>query len=164
MDHFFYIQWFGQMCVHTTVQCMAYILCKSISGQCDDGNGRSIRPVKLPDLACGLVSVHQRHHNIHKYHIKCPLGVTGEKFYSFPAIGYCSYHSTFLFKEYLCHFSVYFIILCQQDLYALNGVSLRFWLRRDIRFFCLFKWQSDHKSTSDTRSTGNLNGTTHLFK
>ena len=164
MDHFFYIQWFGQMCVYTTVQCMAYILGKSISGQCDDGNGRSIRPVKLPDLACGLVSVHQRHHNIHKYHIKCPLRVTGEKFYSFPAIGYCSYHSTFLFKEYLCHFSVYFIILCQQDLYALNGVSLRFWLRRDIRFFCLFKWQSDHKSTSDTRSTGNLNGTTHLFK
>ena len=134
MDHFFYIQWFGQMCVHTTVQCMAYILCKSISGQCDDGNGRSIRPVKLPDLACGLVSVHQRHHNIHKYHIKCPLGVTGEKFYSFPAIGYCSYHSTFLFKEYLCHFSVYFIILCQQDLYALNGVSAQILAQKRYTF------------------------------
>ena len=78
MDHFFHIQWLGQMCVHATVQCGADIFCKSIGGQCDDGNGRSIRPVKLPDLACGFVSVHQRHHNIHKYHIKCPLRVTGE--------------------------------------------------------------------------------------
>lgn len=120
MDHFFYIQWFGQMCVHATVQCVADIFCKSIGGQCDDGNGRSIRPVKLPDLACGFVSIHQRHHNIHKYHIKCPLRVTGEKFHSFPAIGYCSYHSTLLFKEYLCHLSVYLIILRQQDLYALS--------------------------------------------
>ena len=30
MDHFFHIQWFGQMCVHTTVQCVADIFCKSI--------------------------------------------------------------------------------------------------------------------------------------
>ena len=51
MDHFFYIQWFGQMCVHATIQYMADIFCKSIGGQCDDGNGSSIRPVKLPNLA-----------------------------------------------------------------------------------------------------------------
>ena len=44
MDHFFYIQWFDQMCVHATVQCVADIFCKSIGGQCDDGNGRSIWP------------------------------------------------------------------------------------------------------------------------
>ena len=31
--------------------------------------GRSIRPVKLPDLACGFVSVHQRHHNVTYYQI-----------------------------------------------------------------------------------------------
>ena len=51
MDHFFHIQWFGQMCIHATVQYMADIFCKSIGGQCDDGNGSSIRPVKLPNLA-----------------------------------------------------------------------------------------------------------------
>ena len=38
------------------------------------------------------------------------------------------------FRNYL-----YLIILRQQDLYALDGVSLSFRFRRDIPFFCFFK-------------------------
>ena len=83
---YIYIQWLSYMVIHTVSQAFPHILYKGIGSHGYDRNTVGICQSGLPDVVSGLITVEQRHTDIHQYHVKGTSRAVGIGLYCLVAI------------------------------------------------------------------------------
>ena len=152
------------MFIHSCFLCSHFVLSERV---CCHGNDRyhfCILSVQRADHLCCFISIHDRHHNIHKNDIKFTRTAFSEYVNSLLSIPCFGHHSAFIPKYKFCNLHIQLIILCQKNMEPLDRSFCFFFRFSPILHICInLEWNPDHKCSPCTFFTFKGNGSAHFL-
>ena len=154
------------MSIHAGFSGFDTVICKCIGSHSYYRYGFGIRPVHCPYTACKLISVHDRHHDISNDCVILSRFRLLKELRSLLTVPCLLYNCAFLLKSELRNLHVELIILCKQDMPALNR-----WLGILAQLIILYFWSlvypernCHYKGCSHALLALKGKSTVHLFR
>ena len=152
------------MFIHSCFLCSHFVLSERV---CCHGNDRyhfCILSVQRADHLCCFISIHDRHHNIHKNSIKFSRSAFSEYVNSLLSIPCFCHHSAFILKHKFCNLHIQLIILCQKNMEPLDRSFCFFFRFSPVLHICInLEWNPDHKCSPCAFFTFKGNGSAHFL-
>ena len=120
--------------------------------------------IQLPNGPGRLISIHNRHHDIHQYQVKF-IWIFLKQFHSFLSIpGWCD-DGSILFQEKRGNLQIQFIIFHKQNLFSLNRRFRTFFFHKMHFFLCIYlKWHGHYEPASLIFPAVYFYGSMHLIQ